>query len=58
MMFSLPSALTFALPGRTRWLGIALLVLGVLSALTLAACSGSGSEDTVTVNGDVPIAYV
>ena len=57
MIFSLPSALTFALPGRTRWLGIALLVLGVLSALTLAACSGSG-DDTVTVNGDVPIAYV
>ena len=30
-----------------------------LLAALLAACSGnSGSEDTVTVNGDVPIAYV
>ena len=30
------------------------------SLLALAACSGSGSgsPDTVTVNGDVPIAYV
>jgi hypothetical protein len=36
-------------------------VLGTLAALlaaALAGCSGSGdSEDTVTVNGDVPIAY-
>ncbi len=32
--------------------GLAALVL-----VTLAACSGSGGDDTVTVNGDVPIAY-
>jgi len=50
MMLSLPSAL----PRTTSWAGL------LLSVLTLAACSGSGSsgEDTVTVNGDVPIAYV
>ena len=31
-----------------------------LLALALAACNGSGtsSSDTVTVNGDVPLAYV
>ena len=53
MMYSLPPAL----PRTTRWAG---LVLSVLAGLTLGACSGSGSgsEDTVTVNGDVPIAYV
>lgn len=48
MMFSMVSALS----RTTRW-GLALTVV---SALTLAACSGSGSDDTVTVNGDVPIA--
>ncbi|MCY7314325.1 MAG: hypothetical protein LH480_01480 [Rubrivivax sp.] len=33
---------------------------GALLALALAACNGSGTSggDTVTVNGDVPIAYV
>ena len=47
-MLSLPSALHRA----TCWPTL------LLSVLTLAACSGSGGEDTVTVNGDVPIAYV
>jgi mono/diheme cytochrome c family protein len=36
----------------------ALACLAALGALLLSACSGSGSSDTVTVNGDVPIAYV
>ena len=46
MMFSLPASP----PRPTRSAGVVLLVL------TLTACSGSGSA--VTVNGDVPIAYV
>jgi hypothetical protein len=45
------------LPARARTpIGPVLLAL---AALVLAACSGgSGRSDTVTVNGDVPIAYV
>lgn len=37
-----------------------LLLPGVvlIAALALAACSGSGESDSVTVEGDVPIAYV
>ncbi len=54
MMFSLAPAL----PGPSRRLGLVPWTLTVLTALTLTACSGSGSDDTVTVNGDVPIAYV
>ena len=34
------------------------IAAAALAALVLVACSGSGSSDTVTVNGDVPIAYV
>ncbi len=42
----------------TRSTPFVLASTALLAAL-LAACSGnSGSEDTVTVNGDVPIAYV
>ena len=55
MMLSLP------LPRTTRRAGLArsaLMTLMALTVLTLAACSGSGGGDTVTVNGDVPIAYV
>jgi Hydrazine synthase alpha subunit middle domain len=40
-----------ALARPATWAGLAAL------AVVLAACSGSGSDDTVTVNGDVPIAY-
>jgi hypothetical protein len=47
---STPTRTAFARPAP--WAGLAAL------ALLLAACSGSGGgDDTVTVNGDVPIAY-
>lgn len=37
---------------RTSWLA------GAAACLALAGCSGSGSDSTVTVQGDVPLAYV
>ena len=45
-------------PARAPGRGSAFAVLSLLTLL--AACSGGGtsSEDTVTVNGDVPLAYV
>ena len=48
-------------PARTPiWASRVLAAGAAVAALTLAACSGSGTSgnDTVTVNGDVPLAYV
>ncbi len=42
-------------PARTTVFTAAVVAL---AAWALGACSGNGSGDTVTVNGDVPIAYV
>jgi hypothetical protein len=54
----LEPTMKFKLPRPLSWRSTAALT--ALAALVLAACSGGGGSsgnDTVTINGDVPIAY-
>jgi Hydrazine synthase alpha subunit middle domain len=47
---------------QSRWRAVTALALAAVASLLLAACSGGGptstTTDAITINGDVPIAYV